>query len=123
MSVRKLIVPSLAAIAVVAMTGEAFATNSLSSSISTVGTNITSVPVLVNYASYIIGVALGVAGVSKLKQHVDNPGQTPIKDGLGRVAAAALFISLPYLLDIAQNTTGMGSDSNSFQTISTPSGF
>ncbi len=91
----------------------------LSSSIANVGKNISQTPILINYASYIIGTALGVAGVSKLKQHVDNPGNVAIKDGLGRVAAAALFISLPYMLNMARGTSGVGTDAAEFISVGT----
>lgn len=82
----------------------AFATTQLSDSVNNVRENLTTVPVLINFAAYIVGFALAVAGVGKLKAHVDNPGQNPIKDGLGRLGAGAMFISVPFLLDIVRNT-------------------
>lgn len=89
----------------IAMTSPALAaTTQVSDSINNVRDNLTTVPILINFAAYIIGFALCVAGVAKLKAHVDNPGQTPIKDGLGRLAAGAMFISIPFLLDIVRNT-------------------
>lgn len=105
----------LAVLAVLAVE-PAFAQTSdqLSSSLANVGRNIKDTPILINYASYIIGTALGVTGVVKLKEHVDNPGNKPIKDGLGRVAAAAMFISLPSVLRMARGTTDMGTDSADF---------
>ncbi len=106
------------------VSSEAFAaaavtTPQLSTSIANVGKNISQTPILINYASYIIGTALGVAGVSKLKQHVDNPGNVAIKDGLGRVAAAALFISLPYMLNMARGTSGISDDGADFISVGT----
>lgn len=93
-------------------------TGQMSDSIDNIRNNMSTLPILINYASYIIGVALGVAGVSKLKAHVDNPGQTPIKDGLGRLAAAGLFISLPFLLDMIRNTQAVGGGSASYTSLS-----
>lgn len=114
---------ALAALVVVA-SSPAFATGGeLSTSVANVGKNIATTPILINYASYIIGAALGVSGISKLKQHVDNPGQTPIKDGLGRVAAAAMFISLPFVLSMLRSTSSMGSSANTYISINTPTGF
>lgn len=101
-----------------ATVGSGTGTGQMSDSIDNIRDNMSSLPVLINYASYIIGVALGVAGVSKLKAHVDNPGQTPIKDGLGRLAAAGLFISLPFLLDMIRNTQAVGGGSASYTTLS-----
>ena len=82
----------------------AFASTQLSDSVDNVRDNLSTVPILINYAAYIVGFALAVAGVGKLKAHVDNPGQNPIKDGLGRLGAGAMFISIPFLLDIVRNT-------------------
>lgn len=78
--------------------------------LSSTQSNLAGLPSFINWISYIIGVALGVAGVSKLKAHVDNPGQTSIKDGLGRLAASGLFISLPFVLEVIRNTQNMGED-------------
>ena len=121
MSMKKLLGVSAAALLLSVEAAHATGPQ-LSASVQSVGENVATVPTLINYASYIIGVALGVTGISKLKAHVDNPGNTPIKDGLGRVAAAALFISLPYLLTLAQNTSAVGSSPNSYQAIETPTG-
>ena len=94
----------------------------LGDSIENVGRNLASVPQLINYASYIIGVALAVAGISKLRAHVDSPTSVPIKDGLGRIGAAAMFVSLPSLLSLAQSTVALDGGTSSFTPIATPSG-
>lgn len=79
----------------------------LSESISNIGDNIKTVPTLVNYASYIAGAAIGLTGISKLRAHVDNPAQNPIYPALGRLLGAALFVSLPTVLRLMQNTTAV----------------
>lgn len=76
-------------------------------SIESVGENIVSIPTLLNYGSYILGVALGVSGVSKLRQHTENP-QVPLSDGLSRLAGAAFFVSLPTALRMMQTTADVG---------------
>ncbi len=43
---------------------------------------------MIQTVAYVGGIGLGVAGIFKLKSHVDNPGQTPMKDGLIRPWAA-----------------------------------
>ena len=121
MSMKKLYATAAASVVLFAVT-PAMASTALDDSVANVGKNLVSVPQLINYASYIIGVALGVAGVSKLKAHVDAPSNNPIKDGLGRIAAAAMFISLPYMLSLAQKTSNMGSDANAFKAIAEPTG-
>jgi hypothetical protein len=112
----KKLLGSVAVVAAVSLVaGPAFAAGQLSDSLVNTRDNLASLPVFINYASYIIGTALGVAGVSKLKAHVDNPGQTPIKDGLGRIGAAGLFISLPYLLDMIRSTQSVGGGMGTYQ--------
>ena len=65
-------------------------------------------PNLISTVAYIGGVGLGVAGVFKLKQHVDNPGQTPMKDGLVRLGAGGGLLVLPYLTTAMQGTISAG---------------
>lgn len=106
----------IAAVAVVAVmvADPAFATpgggTQMKDMLSGTQANLAGVPSFINWVSYIIGVALGVAGVSKLKAHVDNPGQNSIKDGLGRLAASGMFISLPFVLEVIRNTQNVGTD-------------
>ncbi len=104
---------TLAALAVL-VASPVFAASQLSDSVDNVRNNLTRIPMIINFAAYIIGFALAVAGVGKLKAHVDNPGNNPIKDGLGRVGAAALFISIPFLLDMIRETQNLGSSSASY---------
>ena len=66
-----------------------------------------SLPSLISTVAYVGGIGLGVAGVFKLKQHVDNPGQTPMKDGLVRLGAGGGLLALPFLTQAM-----MGSISN-----------
>jgi hypothetical protein len=65
------------------------------------GSNIISssgaLPQMISTVAYVGGVGLGVAGVFKLKQHVDNPGQTPMKDGLVRLGAGGGLLALPFV--------------------------
>jgi hypothetical protein len=89
----------------------------LSDSINNISDNITTIPILLNYAAYIIGVALVIAGLAKLKAHIDNPGQTSIKDGLGRVVAGILFLSLPFLISLARDSMAVTGGTASFQAI------
>jgi hypothetical protein len=65
-------------------------------------------PDLISTVAYIGGIGLGVAGVFKLKQHVDNPGQTPMKDGLVRLGAGGGLLALPYVTTAMQGTMDAG---------------
>lgn len=65
-------------------------------------------PNLISTVAYIGGVGLGVAGVFKLKNHVDNPAQAPMKDGLVRLGAGGGLLALPYLTEAMTGTVGAG---------------
>lgn len=62
------------------------------------------IPTFVIYICYVIGVFLIAQSLLKLRTHVENPTNAPLKDALIRMAVGALFIALPFTLDLAQNT-------------------
>ena len=68
------------------------------------------IPELISTVAYIGGAGMGVAGVLKLKQHVDNPGQNPLKDGLVRLGAGGGLLALPFVLESMTSTIGTGGD-------------
>ena len=54
--------------------------------------------------SYLFGLVLGVWAVLKVQDHVMNPQQTPIWDGISRFLAAGAFFSLPFMAAVLENT-------------------
>jgi hypothetical protein len=86
---------------------------------SSVSTNLTdslkTLPGLISGLSYLFGILLGVLGVLKIKDHVENPGNAPLKDGAIRLAAGGALLALPFILKVAVGsvmgtgtTTGLG---------------
>lgn len=67
-------------------------------------TSSSTLPNLISTVAYIGGIGLGVAGVFKLKQHVDQPAQNPMKDGLVRLGAGGGLLALPFLTDAMSGT-------------------
>lgn len=65
-------------------------------------------PNLISTVAYVGGIGMGVAGVFKLKQHVDNPGQHPMKDGLVRLGAGGGLLALPAVTEAMVGTIGEG---------------
>lgn len=65
-------------------------------------------PTLISTVSYVGGIGLGVAGIFKLKQHVENPGQTAMKDGLIRLGAGGGLLVLPYVTELMMGTIANG---------------
>jgi hypothetical protein len=74
-------------------------------------------PGMISTVAYIGGVGLGVAGVFKLKQHVDNPGQTPMKDGLIRLGAGGGLLALPFLTGAMMGSINNGTNTQATETL------
>ena len=68
--------------------------------------SIRALPNLISGLSYLVGLLLGVLGVLKIKDHVKNPSQTPLKDGAIRLAAGGALFALPILYEAMQTTIG-----------------
>jgi hypothetical protein len=71
-----------------------------------INASIEELPGLISGVSYMLGLLLGVLGVIKLKDHVENPTQTPIKDGAIRLAAGGALFGLPIVMESMLNTIG-----------------
>jgi len=64
---------------------------------------------MISTVCWLGGAGLGVAGIFKLKQHVDNPGQTPMKDGLVRLGAGGGLLAFPFIQQAMQGSISNGS--------------
>lgn len=84
-----------------AATGTSFNTivNNMESSIS-------GIPGLISGVSYMMGILLGVLGILKIKDHVENPGQTKLQEGAIRLAAGGGLFALPIVYEAMMNTIG-----------------
>lgn len=63
-------------------------------------------PTLISGLAYLFGLLLAVLGVMKIKDHVENPGQTPLKDGSIRLAAGGGLFAIPMVSNAMTNTIG-----------------
>lgn len=61
-------------------------------------------PSLIAALCYISGITLGVFGIAKIYEHVLNPHQTPVWDGLKRFAAGSGLLGLPIVVEAAWRT-------------------
>lgn len=93
---------------VVGQAGTAHAGNNFSNIAANITASIQDLPGLLSALSYMFGVLLGVLGVMKVKDHVENPTQTPLKDGAIRLAAGGALFALPILYEAMFNTVGTG---------------
>ncbi len=80
--------------------------NTFSDIAENITTSIEELPGLVTGISYLFGLLLGVVGVLKLKDHVENPTQTALKDGAVRLAAGGALFALPIVFESMMNTIG-----------------
>lgn len=87
------------------MSGPAMA-NNFSSIASNIIGSITQLPSLLAGVAYMFGILLGVLGILKIKDHVENPGQTPLKDGAIRLAAGGGLFALPIIYEAMTQTIG-----------------
>ena len=73
---------------------------------SNITTSIADLPGLITGVAYLLGVLLGVMGILKVKDHVENPSQTPLKDGAVRLASGGALFALPIVTEAMSNTIG-----------------
>lgn len=100
------------------MTSTTAHANNFSSIASNIVGSIASLPALLSALSYMFGILLGVLGIMKIKDHVENPGQTPIKDGAIRLAAGGALLALPIIFESMLNTAGSGGAGASVASVS-----
>ena len=63
---------------------------------------------LISLLCYIGGAGLSVAGLYKLKMHVDSPSQHAMKDALIRIGVGGGLLSAPAVMSMAMGTTTDG---------------
>lgn len=55
-------------------------------------------PAILNFIAYFTGILFTVIGLFKFKDHVDNPRETKLSEGIKRFVAGGLFLSGPYTM-------------------------
>ncbi len=72
--------------------------------------SISELPGLLTSVSYLMGILLGVLGIMKVKDHVENPSQTPMKEGAVRLVAGGALFGLPIIFEAMSNTIGVSTE-------------
>ncbi len=80
--------------------------NNFNSIVNNMERSISGIPGLISGVSYMMGILLGVLGVLKIKDHVENPGQTPLQQGAIRLAAGGGLFALPIVYEAMRTTIG-----------------
>ncbi len=107
--VRKQSVKYSAAIVAGVMIGstDAYA-NNIGTTATNIGASAAGLPSLVNGTAYIMGTVIGALGILKIKDHVENPTQTPLKDGTIRLLAGGSLLATPFLFETITGTIANG---------------
>lgn len=87
---------------------ESASANTFKNIVTNMETSISTIPGLISGVSYMMGILLGVLGILKIKDHVENPGQTPLQQGAIRLAAGGGLFALPIMYEAMRNTIGTG---------------
>ncbi|MCC7305002.1 MAG: hypothetical protein IT558_01950 [Alphaproteobacteria bacterium] len=80
----------------------------LNNVLSNIKDSVEDVPGLLSAAAYLLGVLLGVIGLLKIKEHVENPDQTPLREGVVRLLAGGALFAIPTVFDAMQTTIAGG---------------
>ena len=81
----------------------AFAAADVSDISENIVTSVEGLPGFVAALSYLLGILLGALGILKIKEHVDNPSQTPIRVGFVRLIAGGALFGLPIIYEAVGN--------------------
>ena len=102
-------VSAMAIVGVLSGAEDAFAQSKDFSSIgSNIINSISGLPGLLTGVSYLLGILLGVLGILKIKDHVENPTQTPLQHGAIRLASGGGLFALPIVYEAMSSTVGVG---------------
>jgi len=110
--------PSLAQAAATAGqigTGSSAASANLTQTMANLQSQTSSVPNVISWFCYIVGVSFAAFGIFKLKQHADNAAQNKLGPALGVLATGAAFLALPGLANAIAGTNKFAANSTKFQ--------
>jgi hypothetical protein len=68
--------------------------------------SIENIPGFLTAVAYLFGLILGILGIMKIKDHVENATQTSLKDGAIRLAAGGALFALPIVYEAAEYAIG-----------------
>ena len=80
--------------------------------LSSIINSIRDVPGLVTGISYLLGILFGTIGLFNIKNHIENPEQNPLKNGIIRILTAGALFALPTLWEAMQTTIRGDDDIN-----------
>src|SRR5262245_27795970 len=108
--------PSLAQAATAANigTGVSAASTNLTQTMANLQAQTSSVPNVISWFCYIVGVSFAAFGIFKLKQHADNAAQNKLGPALGVLTTGAAFLALPGLANAIAGTNKYAANTTRF---------
>lgn len=89
-------------------TAEAGPTNTFNNISENILSGINTLPGFLSAVSYMMGMLFAVLGILKIKDHVENPSQTALKDGAIRLAVGGGLFMIPIITESMQTLIGAG---------------
>jgi hypothetical protein len=99
----KKLIPVFLTVLIVA-NGSAAHANDMSAISQNIIDSVANVPGLISGGSYLLGLLLGIMGIIKLKQHVENPNQVELKESMIRFIVGGALFALPIVYEAAATT-------------------
>ncbi|MGE3622733.1 MAG: hypothetical protein AB7H77_02500 [Bdellovibrionales bacterium] len=114
----------MAAAMVAVLPMAAFAQGTGGADLGEAATNITGflgpVAPLISGLFWLGGAVLMGAGALKLKEHAENPGNNPLRQGISRIAVGAALLTIPFFAQFAVNTLSAGNAEVGFTALTQP---
>lgn len=70
--------------------------------------SVETVPGIVTAFAYMLGLIFGVSGLLKIKEHVEEPSRTPVKEGVMRLLLGGALFAIPTVYDAIYNAVSDG---------------
>ena len=93
---------------------QALAQSGMDDYVDAVGEQATGWVDIINLTCYIGGAVMAGLGVIGVKQHVDNPGQEPLKKPLSKLGVGGALLAFPFVANVVQDGLA-GSGNTEFQ--------
>jgi len=75
---------------------------------------------LISALFWVAGGVLMGAGALKLKEHAENPTQTPMRQGISRLAVGAALLTIPFFSQFVVNTLAAGDAAVNYTSFTQP---
>ena len=98
------------------MANDAFADQTFNKIALNMTETIADIPGLLTGLCYMFGLLLFALGIMKVKDHVENPTNTPLKDGSIRLAAGGALFAIPFVTDSMLALISGGNENNTATT-------